>query len=51
MLKKYNKATAAAITTAITGVIAASTNLDPELVAAIGVLISTIAVALIPNAK
>lgn len=48
-MKKFNKATAAAISTAITGVIAATTTLDPTVVAAVGTLITTALVYFVPN--
>ena len=49
MLTKYDKAGAAAISTAITTVIMALTDFDPELVASIGVLITTGLTWLVPN--
>ncbi|WP_179954058.1 hypothetical protein [Denitrobaculum tricleocarpae] len=49
MLTKYDKAAAAAIASAMTGVIAALTTLDAEVVAALGVILNSLAVFLVPN--
>ena len=49
MFTKYDKAGAAAIASALTAVIVAFTNFDPETVAAIGVLITTGLTWLVPN--
>ncbi|MEO3429753.1 hypothetical protein AAFN88_12885 [Pelagibius sp. CAU 1746] len=51
MFTAYDKAAAAAIGTAATTVIAALTTLDPEVVGAIGTLITTGLVWLIPNKR
>ena len=49
MFTQYDKAGAAAIGTAVTGLLAAVTTLDPEVVAAIGTLITSGLVWLVPN--
>jgi hypothetical protein len=49
MFTAYDKAAAAAIGTAVTTVIAALTTLDPEVVGAIGTLVTTGLVWFIPN--
>ena len=51
MFTKYDKAAAAAIASAITVVVGAITTLDAETVAAIGVILNTFAVWLVPNAE
>ena len=49
MLTAYDKAAAAAIGSAVTTVIAALTTLDPEIVGAIGTLVTAGLVWLVPN--
>ena len=49
MISKYDKAGAAAIGAALTSVLAAMTNLDPEVIAAIGTLVTAGLVWLVPN--
>lgn len=49
MFSKYDKAAAGAIASAITTVLATMTSLDAETVGAIGVLLTTFLVWLIPN--
>lgn len=49
MFTKYDKAAAGAISAAATGVIAALTDLDPEVVASIGTLLTAVLVFLVPN--
>lgn len=49
MFSAYDKAAAAAIGAAITTVIASLTTLDPEVVGAIGTLVTTGLVWLVPN--
>ncbi|MEQ8356747.1 MAG: hypothetical protein RH942_14485 [Kiloniellaceae bacterium] len=51
MFTAYDKAAAAAIATAVTTVIAALTPLDGEVVGAIGTLLTTGLVWLVPNRK
>ena len=51
MFTKYDKAAAAAIAGAVTVVIGALTTLDTETVAAVGVILNTFAVWLVPNAE
>ncbi|WP_282609477.1 hypothetical protein [Pelagibius sp. Alg239-R121] len=51
MFTKYDKAAAAAIASAVTGVISAVTLLDPEVVAALGVILNSFAVFLVPNVE
>lgn len=49
MFTAYDKAAAAAIGTAVTSIIAALTTLDPEVVGAIGTLLTAGLVWLVPN--
>jgi hypothetical protein len=49
MFTAYDKAAAAAIGAAVTSIIAAVTTLDSEVVAAIGTLVTTGLVWLVPN--
>ena len=49
MFTAYDKAGAAAIGSAITAVLAAVTDLSPEALGAIGTLVTTLLVFLIPN--
>lgn len=49
MFTAYDKAAAAAIGTAVTAVIASLTSLDSEVVGAIGTLVTTALVWLVPN--
>lgn len=49
MFTKFDKAGAAAISTAVTGLLVAFTNLDADTVAAIGTLVTTVAVFFVPN--
>lgn len=49
MFTAYDKAAAAAIGTAVTTIIAALTTLDPEVVGAIGTLLTAGLVWLVPN--
>lgn len=49
MLTAYDKAAAAAIGTAATTLIAALTTLDPDVVGALGTLVTTALVWLVPN--
>ncbi|NIA67760.1 hypothetical protein HBA54_04080 [Pelagibius litoralis] len=49
MFTKYDKAAAGAIAAALTGVLAAVTTLDPDVVAAIGTLATAFLVYLVPN--
>ena len=51
MFTAYDKAAAAAIGTAVTTVVAALTTLDPEVVGAIGILVTTGLVWLVPNKR
>lgn len=51
MFTKYDKTAAAAIASAATGLIGALTTLSPEVVAAIGVILNSLAVFLVPNAE
>jgi len=48
-MKRYNKATAAAISSALTGLLATLTDLPPEAVSAVGVLVTTVLVYWVPN--
>lgn len=49
MFTAYDKAGAAAIGTAITGILGAVTDLPPEALGAVGTLVTTLLVFLIPN--
>lgn len=49
MFTAFDKAAAAAVGAAVTTVVAALTNLDPEVVGAIGTLVTTGLVWLVPN--
>lgn len=51
MFTKYDKAAAAAIASAMTGVIAAVTTLDLEVVTALGVILNSLAVFFVPNVE
>ena len=51
MFTQYDKTAAAAIASALTGVIGAVTTLDAEVVAAIGVILNSLAVFLVPNVE
>lgn len=51
MFTRYDKAAAAAIASAITGVIGAVTTLDVEVIAALGVILNSVAVFLVPNVE
>ena len=49
MFTRYDKTAAAALASALTGVIGAVTHLDPEVVTAIGVILNSLAVFFVPN--
>lgn len=49
MFTTFDKAAAAAIASALTAVLAAVTTLDPEVVGAIGVLVTAALVWFVPN--
>jgi len=49
MFTAYDKAAAAAIGSAVTSVLAAVTTLDPDVVGAIGILVTAGLVWLVPN--
>lgn len=49
MLTQYDKAAAGAIAAAVTSILAAMTTLDAEVIAAIGVLLTSGLVWLVPN--
>ena len=51
MFTKYDKAAAAAIASAATAVVGAVTTLDPEVVAAVGVILNSLAVFMVPNVE
>jgi len=48
-MQRFNKATAAAISSAVTGLLATLTDLPPDAVAATGVLVTTLLVWWVPN--
>ena len=48
-MKRYNKATATAISGALTALLVALTDLPPEAVSAVGVLVTTALVYFVPN--
>lgn len=49
MFTRFDKAGVAAISAAVTGLLAAFTTLDPEAVAAVGTLVTTLLVFFVPN--
>lgn len=51
MFTKYDKAVAAAVASAATAVLGAVTMLEPEVVAAFGVILNSLAVFLVPNVE
>ncbi len=51
MFTKYDKAAAAAIASAVTAVVGAMTTFDAEVVAALGVILNSLAVFLVPNVE
>ena len=48
-MQKFNKATAGALSAALVGLLAALTDLSPEVLAAVGTLLTAVAVYLVPN--
>jgi hypothetical protein len=48
-MKRFNKATASAISGAVTALLVAGTDLPADLIAAIGALTATLLVYLVPN--
>ena len=48
-MQGFNKATAAAITSAVTALLVAYTDMPTEAVTAVGVLVTTLLVWLVPN--
>ena len=48
-MKQFNKATAAAISSAVTGLLVALTDLPADAVASVGVLVTTLLVYFVPN--
>ena len=49
MFTKYDKAAAAAIGAAVTSILAAVTTLDPDVIGAVGTLVTAGLVWLVPN--
>jgi hypothetical protein len=48
-MKRYNKATATAISGSLTALLVSLTDLPPEAVSAVGVLVTTLLVYWVPN--
>lgn len=48
-MQNFNKATAAAISSAVTALLVAYTDMPTDAVAAVGVLVTTLLVWLVPN--